>query len=184
MRVVADGVEVVLEVDEVAVFGLEVEGLGEIGDGELDVAGEAPVAGEVVVNDGLGGVGFEGFFERLNGEIEAAGAFVAPAEGEPDVDVGGFGLGCFAEDGDGLGEGFHGAESLAAEEEDVAFESARALDAVERAEDAAGEHVAGVGPAGHAFAKDGDQVEIAFGFSQDLLATDAIGIGHGPRSPR
>src|SRR5262245_30511352 len=58
------------------------------------------------------------------------------------------------------------------------LEATRIVDPVERLQHPAGQLIAGIGPAGHPVTKHGDQVEIAFGFSQNLLPADATGVRH------
>src|SRR5262245_59146966 len=87
-------------------------------------------------------------------------------------------LGCFAEQRHGIDEVLHRPQRLAAKKEHVSLEATGIVNAVERFDDSSGKLVAGVGTTGHPVTENGDQVEIALGFSQDLLATDATGIGH------
>ena len=51
MRMVANGIEIGLVLHVIAIFGLQVECLREIGHGQLDVAGQAPVASQVVMRN-------------------------------------------------------------------------------------------------------------------------------------
>ena len=89
------------------------------------------------------------------------------------LDVGGF-----AKKRHGIEEVFHRPQGLPTQEQDVGLQSARMIDAVECFQDTAGELIASVGAARHLVTKHGDQVEIAFGLSQDLLSADATGIRH------
>ena len=77
VRVLTDGVKVVLSADEIAVVGVEFERLREKHHGPLGVASEAPVAGQVVVDDRLAGIHGHRVFQGLDGQIQLAGALVA-----------------------------------------------------------------------------------------------------------
>ena len=48
----------------------------------------------------------------------------------------------------------------------------------ERLQNAAGKLIASIRAARHSITKNGDQIEIALGFSKDLLSADATGIRH------
>src|SRR5262249_43033342 len=87
-------------------------------------------------------------------------------------------LGGFAKERNRVDEVIHRSQSLSAEEQHVGLQSARMIDTVERLDHPAGKLVAGVGPARHLVTEDGDQVEIALGFSENLLSGDATEIRH------
>ena len=83
-------------------LAVDLQGAGQVLEGQRAVAGEAPVAGQVVVQDRFAGVDSNGPFERFDRLGELAGALVAPAEGEPDVDVVGHQVGAALERQQGL----------------------------------------------------------------------------------
>ena len=82
-----ESVEVGLLGDRGSKVGVEVEGGGELVERLGDVAREAPVARQVVVQQGGFGVVPDGPAEGVDGLSQAMGPLVAPAEGHRDADV-------------------------------------------------------------------------------------------------
>ncbi len=124
-------------------------------------------------------LGFQGFFQRLDGEVEPAAPFVAPGEGQADVHVLRLVLGRFPQGRNGVGEPLHRSQCLAAEEQNLGLHAARVVDPLQRLHRPRGERVPYLGRARPPLAIERDQLQIAFGLPKELLAADAIGIGHG-----
>lgn len=82
-----------------------------------------------------------------------------------------------------FGVAFHGSQRLAAEKENMSLQPTGVIDPIERAEHSLRNPVAAIRTTRPAFAKGGDQIQIAFRFAEDLLTADSRWIGHrrGPR---
>lgn len=89
----AQGVEVGFRFGRRTERWLGLEGGTEVLEGAVGVAGQAPVAGQVVLEEGDTGVGGDGAVEDFDGLGESVGAFVAPSQG--DGEVGGAGAEAF-----------------------------------------------------------------------------------------
>ena len=79
--------------DQPAVLRVDMERTGEVLQRLAAVAAEAPIAGKVVMGQGLPGMTGQCPFERVDGHLDLAGPLVAPPQREPHVDVLGCGFG-------------------------------------------------------------------------------------------
>ena len=162
----ANRIEVAFLVRQFFKVRLDRAGLAEQGDRTLGVPLQARVAGEVVSQEGAllaGWFGGEGPLERLDGQVEAAGALLAPAQRNPDADLAGEALAGAGEGFEGLGKAIKRTERLAAQ---VVYGPLRAiglLDLIEHAKRVVG----------HA------QFEVTFGLAQSLGSAKSNGFGHG-----
>src|SRR5262249_5818725 len=81
-RIAPELVEILLLGDERAELGVDLEGRREGAEGLRGVAGQAPVTGEVILQQGVVGMLAEGPLERVDRLREAIGPLVAPSQGE------------------------------------------------------------------------------------------------------
>ena len=86
-RIHPNRIEVRLVANQLAEVAVDFQGVGQALQGPATVAGEAPVAGEIVVEDRFARVDGDGVFERADRFFELADALEAPAKRHGDVDV-------------------------------------------------------------------------------------------------
>src|SRR4051812_16791903 len=86
-RVVANVVEVRLAIDEFAEAAVDVQGERQMLQRSATIAGEAPVARQIVVERSIPGLNVYSLFERGDRFFQTADALVTPAKGHRDVDV-------------------------------------------------------------------------------------------------
>lgn len=121
---VAEGLEIRLVGDAVEEAGVEVQGRAKLVEGPGRIAGEGPVAGEIVVEEGLLGVLAAGSQEGVDRLGETVGALVAPAQADGDADVVGPEHGSEFQGLQGVSISTESAERLAGQEAGFELDSA------------------------------------------------------------
>ncbi len=130
---------------------------------QADVARQAPVAGEVVVQNAQLVVQLQRLFQRFNRQVDASDAFEAPGQRQMDVDVQRIEIGRLLQGVDRLMVLLHQTKRLASQVVGSTMIAFRAIQLIERCESSSRQTHAMLRTNGFRIGNRHDQVEVALG---------------------
>ena len=178
MRRFANQVEVGFRGDPVAILAIQIEGNRQLADRLGDIAGQRPVAGEVVMRNRRLWFDCDRFLESLDRKVNPVHPLVAPPQSEQGMEVFRVEPGRLLETVDRFLVAARQAVSLAFEEQDVRLEALRIGDFREAFNSAIRQTDAKIRVELPAVLKQRNQLEISLGLPDVLFSADAFDAGH------
>jgi hypothetical protein len=178
VRRLADQVEIGFAGDSLAILAVEVERGSEFPHGLGDIAGQRPVTSQIVMRNRAFRFESNRVLQRFNREVDSVDTLVAPAESQQGVEAFRVEPRRLFEAVDCFRVAAGKAVSLSLEKQDVGLESLGIRNLTQTRNRSVGQSHPQFRIELPTVLKQRNQLEIAFGFPDDLFAADSFDVGH------